>query len=375
MRILSFDVGIRNLGYCDFEVMHDEISNDSNRSHTIESQNAVRCGNDSEAPPRRDSMKILDWQIINLLEDTTPLCQHTMKNGNTCLRPVTWAVEEGDRILPFACCSNHKILYKPPELVKYPHDGDKTRCQWKSCKLNVTSILREDLPQIESESIPSSALPYEEALPTRFCEKHANRLLHSHKVLYSLKKYKVPTCKKMDPFDLKKTIWKVLDSKTQFLRPDHIVIENQPSIKNPAMKSISETIFNYFICRGIIDKDRSGSDIEVIKYVSASNKLKLAPEAESQQIKKLENQAMKYRKTKHWAINYILELLKDDEPARAFFARHKKKDDLADCFLQGLYYCSTLEYSIGRFDLSPILSIVTDPMTNSIQCIDGDHPL
>ena len=42
-----------------------------------------------------------------------------------------------------------------------------------------------------------------------------------------------------------------------------VLIENQPVLRNPRMKTISETLFNYFLCRGIVDKERTKSTIKI----------------------------------------------------------------------------------------------------------------
>ena len=45
-----------------------------------------------------------------------------------------------------------------------------------------------------------------------------------------------------------------LDKRKHFLECKMVLIENQPTLKNPKMKAISSTIYDYFLIRGIIDK-------------------------------------------------------------------------------------------------------------------------
>jgi hypothetical protein len=49
---------------------------------------------------------------------------------------------------------------------------------------------------------------------------------------------------------------------------------------------------------------------------------------------------MNYKEKKKMAVEYTSSYLKEkgDEKNSYFFDSHKKKDDLADSFLQGLYY-------------------------------------
>ena len=170
----------------------------------------------------------------------------------------------------------------------------------------------------------------------------------------------------------------------QLLNVDAVVIENQPSLKNPQMKSIQMILYSYFLILGKVigNGENSKSYIENVDFCSASNKLKVydgpkivLPEKKSRSKKKneeftinpedndnknieivetiQENQviqikedekktkssSLKYADKKRLAIEHALYYLKKDQPTYFdFFNNHKKKDDLADSFLQGLYY-------------------------------------
>ena len=66
---------------------------------------------------------------------------------------------------------------------------------------------------------------------------------------------------------------KLLDEqKDILLNVDHVVIENQPSLKNPKMKSVAETLYAWFLMRGQID---SVNPIKNLTYMCPSNKLKV----------------------------------------------------------------------------------------------------
>ena len=55
--------------------------------------------------------------------------------------------------------------------------------------------------------------------------------------------------------------------------------------------------------------------------------------------KKIKSSSLKYADKKRLAIEHALYYLKKDQNNYVdFFNNHKKKDDLADSFLQGLYY-------------------------------------
>jgi hypothetical protein len=118
----------------------------------------------------------------------------------------------------------------------------------------------------------------------------------------------------------------------QLLDVDVVVIENQPSLKNPLMKSIQMIVYSYFLIVGKIvggGKEDEQYYIERIEFCSASNKLKNICKTK-----------MNYNEKKKMAVEYTASYLKEkgDEKNSHFFASHKKKDDLADSLLQGLYY-------------------------------------
>ena len=72
--------------------------------------------------------------------------------------------------------------------------------------------------------------------------------------------------------------------------------------------------------------------------MSPSNKLKLADEGDSKKLVKLKgDEAKTYKLTKSLGIKYCRELIESTQ-WNDIFEQHKKKDDLADSFLQGMYY-------------------------------------
>ena len=119
-----------------------------------------------------------------------------------------------------------------------------------------------------------------------------------------------------------------------------VLLENQPVLKNPVMKSIQILIMGFFKYESVI----LGREIKLIKLINASNKLKLGKKLiqfnESEDILKIKS---KYNRNKKLAIlytNYFLEkeLYSDYNKYNKLFNGHNKKDDLSDAFLQGLYY-------------------------------------
>lgn len=112
---------------------------------------------------------------------------------------------------------------------------------------------------------------------------------------------------------------------------DFILIENQPVIKNPVMKSIQIVIYTFFLT---ISKQQ-GHDTE-IKLMSASNKLKVRHKPPEDTLRITSKN--KYQENKQLSIAYTKHYLRDDEPWLTRFIQEKKKDDLADSFLQGMFF-------------------------------------
>jgi len=110
------------------------------------------------------------------------------------------------------------------------------------------------------------------------------------------------------------------------IKIDYVVIENQISTLASRMKTIQGMIIQYFILK----------NIKNIDIISSQNKLKLLKEYENiENIKKTS-----YGDRKKMGINLTSKILDTHEKLRGskelFIG--KKKDDLADSFLQGLYY-------------------------------------
>ena len=110
-----------------------------------------------------------------------------------------------------------------------------------------------------------------------------------------------------------------------------VLIENQPALKNPVMKSIQMMIYTFFVMDGVMSES---SKIEKIHMVNARNKLKVykGPKIEC-------NKKGKYAQNKYLSVEYTKEMIKDEEECfQELFKESKKKDDLADAYLQGIYW-------------------------------------
>lgn len=99
-----------------------------------------------------------------------------------------------------------------------------------------------------------------------------------------------------------------------------VLIENQISPIANRMKTVQGMIAQFFIMKNLTANN--------IEFVSATNKLKSF----------ISSKKTTYKERKTLSISVTLELIKKELHWHKFFEKHNKKDDLADCFLQGLWY-------------------------------------
>lgn len=200
--------------------------------------------------------------------------------------------------------------------------------------------------------------------------KRADLIARIHK---HLKAQKVPKVAGTNLNVLSTQMYAYLDRQPWMLTCDTVVLENQPSLTNPIMKSVQILLYSYFQYKGVwcVFRDER-TPMQRVMLTSATNKLKVcqmgahasggAAEPPTDNAK---NAKSKYKQRKRDAIALTGRLLaqwdtaKDDattqattqeptqEPTQATSLRTwrtlldtsctKEQDDLSDSFLQGLY--------------------------------------
>jgi len=126
-------------------------------------------------------------------------------------------------------------------------------------------------------------------------------------------------------YNVGKKLVEELDKYPEFIECSDVIVENQPALKNPTMKSIQMMVYSYFLIKGKCSK---------LEMINARNKLKVynGPKISCD----IQN---KYKKNKFLAIEYCKEMIKNEEDKFIEqYTASKKKDDLADSYLQGIYY-------------------------------------
>jgi len=293
VKVLGFDVGIKNLAFCIVEKIDTKYYIQSNDiSHTD-------C-----------------WNIINLTEQDKLLCANT-----GCTNPITQTSEIGGTKYYF--CTKHKLLHKA---LLQTHPLDFKECEDTSCKCSHSASCKTKSKYMWGGN--------------SICLKHKDMILRNEEKTRTLTKYKT-FVKDFTIHDLKLSLLNKLDSyKELFLKVDVVCIENQPTFKNPTMKAISDVIYTWFMIRGLLEKELNGSTISKITFFAPSNKLKIAGKTDdiNEQIDQADKTGSKYKKTKELGITNCLEFIKWNQSYVDHLNTFKKKDDLCDAFLHGVHY-------------------------------------
>jgi hypothetical protein len=352
MKVLSFDVGVKNLAMIILEVENEYLENLNKK----EEKKKEKDDKNSLTNINTDKIKIIDWRIINLMEDFNieKECQYideikkkkskkailnlndndlSIKEVNEtqqCKKPATYTVLNNNY------CSKHSKIVSKENIFENIFEEqeiiDNMKCCYNNCKVKKIEInykLKKDnftdIPNIENtENI-------------LLCKTHHKTFKNNHSKLIKVNKIKLNNFNNTNIDEIKLNLWLRLDKLPELLNVDYVIIENQPVLRNPRMKTISESLYNYFLCRGIVDKNRTNSIIQAIKYINPSNKLKMEKD-NSISVLKGSSSKTKYKLTKSLAVEYTKNLLEKYPDFKNIFYDAKKKDDLADCFLQGLYY-------------------------------------
>ena len=146
-----------------------------------------------------------------------------------------------------------------------------------------------------------------------------------------IKKIKAVNTKSISQLDMTSEMINKLKLFPSLLNTNIVVIENQPVLKNPTMKSIQMVLYSYFLINGYTSSESSISNIALF---NAGRKLDIYNGPEITDIP----DSSTYSGRKKLSIAYTRYFLKNKQEKLDFFNKHKKKDDLADSYLQCLTY-------------------------------------
>jgi hypothetical protein len=313
---------------------------------------------------------IEDWNLLNLMdkdERITEYCTNSLENKKKGIKEKKKDKKKIVRLENFLVGSTEcesvqidskidsiNIIHSLPcgRLAKYKKSGEffcekcaKIQSQYLLPKKNFQSsslkkMKVDDLKNLFSEYIileeqknnekPLIKKDYIEVLERFFKEKCLESILET----------KVKTAGQTDLITIGKNMKLLLNQVPNIDSITKVLIENQISTIATRMKSIQGMLAQYFIMRD--------SDID-IEFISSSNKLKeykaeeIKENKESKESKesKETQQKQNYKKNKNDGKIATLNILENTEELKKwipYFNESKKKDDLADAFLQGLWY-------------------------------------
>jgi len=296
--IISFDIGIKNLAYCVFSL---------------------------------PTFSVLAWDVVNLVpavESTAPLCTclKASKSGGVCGKKATYTY--GD--------ANYCLVHSK-----------------NSGKL---------LPSKETSAPYIKKLKLDELLV--FCEKHGiavppaakkpvliETAIHhfERRCLVPIVKPKTSNANQVHLVDIGKRIKMEFDERLKTLLPQitHVILENQISPIAGRMNTIQGMLSQYFIMRNEAIHIEFISSIGKLKGLSQVDKTQSAPVVPSEQsaplvpLTAVPFDKTIYKEHKSDGIFFCKQFLENNPQLmshKQIIEASHKKDDLADSFLQGIYY-------------------------------------
>jgi hypothetical protein len=370
MRIISFDVGMKNLAYCLFQVPDTVV--------------ATATATATPAPPSEliHQIQIERWDVIDLrfpptnLSDAPSIEPIQPPPKRTCINDgklAKWMYIPGPPgppgVTPLLYCSkcSEKSKYKTPsreilpikrkpELLMKKKLGELVDIKANlSTPPNATAPAPENLKLRKSDLIQEITMTLSRDYLEPFEESKYSSYIAGAPPPAKPKKVNYTYAHDLDLITYGQNMMKHLDAILYAPSPspspqaiDMMIIENQISTLASRMKTLQGMITQYFIMK----------HIPHIEFISASCKLKLftdvsldvtavtatATDADADADAMMSVDASTYADRKKSGIAVCRSLGKISRKHNSDYAKwmpvfenHKKKDDLADCFLQGLW--------------------------------------
>ncbi|MEM3062339.1 MAG: hypothetical protein QW303_02165, partial [Nitrososphaerota archaeon] len=265
MIIISWDVGVVHLAYCVLKFNLEET--------------------------KKSKIEILDWDKINLMEEKTKnLCMGKLKSKNGklsfCCKSASYHLNIGERNIGFCGLhlnqsKNYWSVEDTKKLFERTNDG------------NPCSYFRKDgtICNKKSKFLLKNTCQY-------YCSAHYKLMFNKKIKEFSLQPVKRLVVRKYPTTELQLALIRKLDGLMEHfskLGITEVIIENQPSMKNPKMKAIASTLFDYFMIRGYVDRI---CNIELVRFVCPGNKLKFDRNKTSKFFQNSRSKEKKYRLTK-----------------------------------------------------------------------------
>jgi hypothetical protein len=288
MKLLSIDIGIKNLAFIIIETNETNETNEANEANDF---------------------KIIKWDVINLCS-----------NNNNCVHHL---------------CKNKPAFFKNSTYYCKIH-AKKTAYSIPLCNIKT-------LHKLSLKKLIAVANEYKLVFDKSIKKPMLIVLLETHLNEHCLEAVQSVSANTINLVHIGINIKDRLNELFKdynILTLDKIILENQISPIANRMKTIQGMIAQYFI----------NSNNYNIYFISATNKLKSFLKDKSDLISRTSDSIsstsdssankITYAQRKKLSIFHTKEVLKKYNMNNevSFFSEHSKKDDLADCFLQAYYY-------------------------------------
>lgn len=336
MKYGSFDVGIKNLAITILEKKDNKPVTHLNKIINIykDKFEDLTCCENFKPKKRKQSDICKEFvkdgsgkchcgkKAIYLWKDTENVCnkhknqlvKEEANNNmiiNKCTNKPLYYIKKD---IMYGYCGSHKKKYKIDDLDKNYIKSDGSPCTFVFPKKQ-TQCMKKSKYQCNNNY---------------YCNAHKKSVIKSETKKLQLIKIKKKKCTDVDLSILAKNMHEELDKIPELFQTDGILIENQPALTNPTMKSIGSILFGYCVYKS---KD---TQCKKVVFRSADNKLKVNKEKTKSELAKCKTSKEKYDKRKSLAEEYFLERIECSEIKKKF-NESKKKDDLADSWLQAYY--------------------------------------
>jgi len=280
MKLVSFDVGIKNMAYCFFDISGENIG-------------------------------VKDWNVINLMPDAN-------KNTVLCNCNIIIKGNKKKGIKPTVKPCGNKAKYTKNELCFCERHAKTTDLLIPSKSHKSSALNKMKTDELKQLALSFNIIP-----------ENTKKLVVEQMLEYFDKHSLEPILKpksnasNIDLITIGKNI-KIEFDKVDFSQVERVIIENQISPIANRMKSIQGMLAQYFIMR---------HDSIQIEFLSSSNKLKGFE-------KEHDTEDSNYKQHKMDAVFHTKRIIENPyfSSWKSHVLEHKKIDDLADAFLQGLWY-------------------------------------
>jgi hypothetical protein len=339
-KVLSFDVGIINLAYCLLEIDDENQTFKINKWGVIDlADNRAVC---SFIKNTGDFCNKIAKHTIKMNKHNVHYyCKAHITKAELKVHPVNfkwWNVDPGDVDKCNMCsksgeyCSNlikgqYCKVHQKTTIINH-----KLACATKKCSNPITQGMYIAVPDFDENGNEDNAEPHYD-LECGWCKEHFD---DEYRTLIKKKTKKISqNSNKISLLSLGSSMYQKLDQIPDLLMVDQVLVENQPTLINPTMKSISAMLFSYFIMRGIHEKDKTGSTIKSINFCSPASKITVGGQEVDTKIGEASKNNV-YKLTKTLGIKFCKALIADNDNWMRMIESHKKQDDMADAFLQGI---------------------------------------